>query len=82
MSPLIFIEMDVTGMVHVFSETQEEVKPLSAPESPEPEEFSGFYRSDDIMCYVSNAGIAHEVSDIPVVRIQDLHSWRRKHPRD
>ena len=37
---------------------------------PKREEFSFFYKFDDIKCYVANNGVAHTAAEMPVV-----HTW-------
>ena len=59
--------------------------------SPKPEKFSTFFGGDyqiktdgtdthgmEPKCYVSNSGISHQVSEIPVVHVWDLYGMTRE----
>lgn len=46
--------------------------------SPYPIDESWFFRADYIQCYCSNTGISHLITEVPVVRIKDLHSFVRR----
>ena len=40
--------------------------------SPKAEEFSYFYKFDDVKCYVANTGVEHRVSQMPIVHMWEL----------
>ena len=41
--------------------------------APEPEEFSYFYRHDDVKCQISNIGVPCEASGVPFIRAKELN---------
>ena len=45
--------------------------------SPEAEEFSYFYKFDEVSYHIANNGVDHALSEMPVVHVRDLVESRK-----